>query len=157
MKELFVAFIFPIFISAAAAAGVGISLGQPIEFSSALNIALQQSQHEYSDSQLKQEPFEIENIASSQDIEDKFDVGDISSSDPKGCRHNNEGDGDVAFSFGIIVLVIVLAVWAFFCVHKKCEVAKSFYYDCCCFCCSDDGCCCKCPCSCPRDNYFWHW
>ena len=153
MKELFVAFIFPIFISAAAAAGVGISLGQPIEFSSALNI--QQSQQEYLDSQLKQEPFDIKNVASSQDIEDKFDVGDISSSgsDPKGCRHN-EGDGDVASSFGILVLVIVLAVWAFFCVHKKCEVAKSFYYDCCCFCCSDDGCCCKCPCSCPRDNYF---
>ena len=152
MKELFVAFIFPIFISAAASAGVGISLGQPIEFSSALNI--QQSQQEYLDAQLKQEPFDIENVASSKGIEDKFDVGDISSSDPKGCRHNNEGDGDVASSFGIIVLVIVLAVWAFFCVHKKCEMAKSFYYDCCCFCCSDDGCCCKCPCSCPRDNYF---
>ena len=143
-------FIFLIFISAAASAGQG----QPIEFSSDLNI--QQSQQEYLDSllKLKQEPFDIENVASSQGIEDKFDVGDISSSDPKGCRHNNEGDGDVAFSFGILVVVIVLAVWAFFCVHKKCEVAKSFYYDCCCFCCSDDGCCCKCPCSCPRDNYF---
>ena len=152
MKELFVTFIFPIFISAAAAAGLGVSQGQPIEFSSALNI--QQSQQEYLDSQLTQEPFDIKNVAISQDIEDKFDVGDISSSDPKGCRHNNEGDGDVAFSFGILVVVIVLAVWAFFCVHKKCEVAKSFYYDCCCFCCSDDGCCCKCPCSCPRDNYF---
>ena len=151
MKKLFVSFIVPIFISGAASAGVGVSQGQPIEFSSALNI--QQSQQEYLDSQLKQEPFDIENVVSSQGIEDKFDIGDISSSDPEGSRHN-EGDGDVASSFGIIVLVIVLAVWAFFCVHKKCEVAKSFYYDCCCFCCSDDGCCCKCPCSCPRDNYF---
>ena len=157
MKALLVAFIFPIIISGAAMAGVGVSQGQQLEFSSVVNISLQQRQshQEYSDSQLKQEPLDIVNVTSSQDIDDKFDVGDISSSasDPKGCRHN-EGDGDEASSFGFIVLVIVLAVWAFFCVNKKCEVAKSFYYDCCCFCCSDDGCCCKCPCSCPRDNYF---